>query len=354
VPVLPDVSQEVAVSSAEGATVVALDVGGTTIKGARADEAGRELQRIHRPTRADLGPDHVVGTVLDVAAALARPGTLAAGLAVPGIIDAATGLARMSANLGWRDVPLRRLAEQRLGMPVVVEQDARAATVAELRLGLGRELRELLVVVIGTGVAAGLVIDGRVVAGAADSAGEFGHLPVYPGGEPCGCGQRGCVEAYASAGGIARRFRAAGGDRKLTVAQIADRLEADPLAARIWAEGVAALALGLASATLLMDPARIVLAGGLSNAGDRLLDPLRTALQDALAWRTAPPVEVSPLGDSAGRRGAALLAWGAMAAALPKADPDGVPPAGHVPEGVAPEAIPVTVQTRGRSAPGSG
>ena len=153
-----------------------------------------------------------------------------------------------------------------------------------------------------------------MVAGAADSAGEFGHLPVYPGGETCGCGQRGCVEAYASAGG-SRAVSGPPGGPDRTVAQIADRVEADPLAARIWAEGVAVLALGLASATLLMDPARIVLAGGLSNAGDRLLDPLRPALQDALAWRTAPPRGVPARG--LGRPpGAALLAWGAVAAAL--------------------------------------
>jgi glucokinase len=307
-------------SAEQAATVVALDVGGTTIKAALVDRAGRELLRIERPTGAELGPVQIVQEVLDVAASLVRPGTVAAGLSVPGIVEPATGVALLAANLGWRDLPLAELLGERLGLPVALEQDARAATVAEAEAGLGRDVRDLMVVVIGTGVAAGLVIGGRLVAGAASSAGELGHLPVYPQGELCPCGQRGCVEAYASAGGIGRRYLAAGGAPGQTVADLVARLDDDPLGRRIWAEAVEALALGLAASTLLIDPGLIVLAGGLSNAGDRLLEPLRVALQSRLAWRAAPPLAVSPLGDGAGRAGAAILAW--RAAGRP--DPDRV------------------------------
>lgn len=313
-------------SSAEPATVVALDIGGTTIKGALVDAGGRDLERIDRSTRAALGSTHVVREIFDVATRLARPGTVAIGLSVPGIVDGATGLARLAANLGWRDLPLGPLLSRRLGVPVVLEQDARAAAVAEMELGLGRDVPDLMAVVIGTGVAAGLVIGGRLVTGAANSAGEFGHLPVHPHGEPCPCGQLGCVEAYASAGGIARRYVAAGGAAELTVAEIVAGLEDDDLGRRIWAEAVDALALALASSTLLIDPGLIVLAGGLSNAGDRLVEPLRVALQGALAWRPAPPVAVSPLGDGAGRAGAAILAWRA-------ARQQGTPDAPCVPTG---------------------
>jgi glucokinase len=297
------------VNSAETATVVALDVGGTTIKGALVDSSGRDLRRVDRSTGAALGSSHVVREIFDLATRLVRPGTVAIGLSVPGIVDGATGLAHLAANLGWRDLPLGPLLSSRLGVPVVLEQDARAATVAEVEVGLGRGVPDLMAVVIGTGIAAGLVIGGRLVAGTASSAGELGHLPVYPGGEPCACGQRGCLEAYASAGGIARRYVAAGGSADLTVAEIVAGLDGDELGRRIWAEAVQALALALASSTLLLDPGLIVLAGGLSNAGDRLVDPLRVALQGALAWRTAPPLAVSPLGDGAGRTGAAILAW---------------------------------------------
>jgi glucokinase len=260
------------VNSTEPATVVALDVGGTTIKGGLFGAATSvPVERLDRPTGAALGPAHVVQEIIDLAA--------------------------------------------RLGVPVALEHDARAATLAELESGLGREVPDLMTVVMGTGIAAGLVIGGRLVVGASASAGEFGHLPVYPQGEPCGCGQRGCVEVYASAGGIARRYRAGGGTPGHTAADIVARLDTDALGRRIWTEAVDTLALGLASATLLIDPALIVLAGGLSNAGDRLLDPLRPALQNALAWRPAPPLTVSPLGDGAGLAGAAILAL--RAAGLP-------------------------------------
>lgn len=308
-------------SSAEGSTVVALDVGGTTIKGALVDAAGRDLHRIDRPTDAALGAEHVVRQVVDVAEQLIGPGTVAAGLSVPGIVDGAAGLARLAANLGWRDLPLGELLSSKLGVPVVLEQDARAATVAESELGIGRGARDLMVVVIGTGVAAGLVIGGQLVTGATGSAGEFGHLPVYPGGEQCACGQRGCLEVYASAGGIARRYLAAGGRPGLSVADIVAGLDADELGRQIWTEAVDALAHGLASSTLLIDPSLIVLAGGLSNAGDSLLEPLRGALQVALTWREAPPLAVSPLGDGAGRMGAAILAWRAAGRFTPTALP---------------------------------
>jgi glucokinase len=288
--------------------VVALDIGGTTIKGARSAADGTELARADRATGADLGPDEVVARVAALAAALAGPGTVAAGLSVPGLVDTARGIARHAVNLGFRDVPLGQLVAARLRVPVVLEQDTRSAAVAESALGLGRGHRDLMVVVLGTGIATGVVIDGRPLTGASGSAGEFGHIPVHPGGEQCACGQRGCLEVYASAAGIARRFVAAGG-HPATAADVAALVGSDPRADRVWGEATAALGLALASATLLLDPALIVLAGGLTGAGETLLRPVKEQLQGALAWRSAPPVALSPLGADAGRLGAAILAW---------------------------------------------
>lgn len=299
-----------AVSGLLDATVIAVDVGGTTIKGALVTTDGREVARLDRLTDAHRGPTEVVRAVRSVAGELAADHTvLAAGLCVPGIVDTAAGVARLAANLGWHNVPLRQLVAEELGVPVVLEQDVRAATVAEVEIGLGRGTADLLVVVLGTGVAAGLVVGGHAVAGAGGSAGELGHLPVHPDGEPCACGQRGCVEVYASAAGIARRYAAAGGSASSTAADIADALDRDELAVRVWTEGTRALGLALASSTLLLDPALIVLAGGLTGAGSALVGPVRTQTQAALAWRLAPPVEISPLGADAGRVGAAILAW---------------------------------------------
>lgn len=294
--------------------VVTLDVGGTTIKGALVDESGAVHDERVIPTGAQHGPDHVVATVRAVAAGLAAAGgadgsVAAAGVCVPGLVDPVAGQARTAANLGWQDVPLRALLEADLGIPVALENDVRAATVAEVAVGLGHRRRDLLVVVLGTGVAAGLVVGGVIATGDGGIAGELGHLPVYPGGEPCLCGQRGCLEAYAGGGGILRRYRAAGGADGLTVADLAARRDSDPLAAQVWREATQALGIALASCTLLLDPALVVLAGGLTAAGPVLLDPVRDALQAALAFRDAPPVAASPLGADAGRTGAAILAW---------------------------------------------
>ncbi|MGF7239436.1 MAG: ROK family protein [Frankia sp.] len=292
-----------------GATVITLDIGGTTIKGALVGPDGRELVRVDQPTEVAHGPEAVVRQVRAFARQLAAEGTVAAGLSVPGIVDTGAGVARHAANLGWRDVPLRHLVSEEIGLPVVIEQDVRAATVAEVEIGLGRGIRDLMVVVLGTGIAAGLVLSGRSVVGAVGSAGEMGHLPVHPNGEPCACGQRGCLEVYASAAGIARRYAAAGGAPSATAEDVVAALGREDLAARIWAEGTRALGLVLASSTLLLDPALIVLAGGLTGAGEELVRPVRAETQAALAWRLAPRVEISPLGAHAGRVGAAILAW---------------------------------------------
>jgi len=290
-------------------TVVTLDIGGTTIKGALIGADGRELARLDRPTGAALGAEEVVTRVRAVARELAVAGTVGVGLSVPGIVDTAAGVARHAVNLGFRNTPLAALVAAEVGVPVVLEQDCRAAAVAESEIGLGRDTRDLMVVVLGTGIAAGLIVDGKPLAGADGSAGELGHLPVYPDGEDCACGQRGCLEVYSSASGIARRYAAAGGRAGATAADIADSLDSDVVAARVWREATDALGLALATATLLLDPALVVLAGGLTGAGDALLRPVRTKLQAALAWRPAPDVANSPLGGSAGRLGAAILAW---------------------------------------------
>jgi glucokinase len=285
---------------------VAVDVGGTGIKAARFGLDGAVQQELTAATPVDRGPEAVVRAVVATAGALVAPDTLGVGLCVPGLVDAAGGVVRLAVNLGLRDVPLAREVATATGLPVAMEHDVRAATLAELRLGSGRGGGDLLCVVLGTGIAAGVVVEGRVLTGRTSSAGELGHLPVVPGGEPCSCGHRGCTEVYASAGGLVRRYRAAGGDPALGAAELAAALGSDPLAARTWAEGARALATSLVLATLLLDPARIVLAGGLSGAGDLLVDPVLAEMTSQLVWRAPPPLEVSSLGGGAGLLGAAL------------------------------------------------
>ncbi|GGJ94687.1 sugar kinase [Pilimelia anulata] len=281
-------------------SVVAIDVGGTTLKGALVAGSGALARRVDRPT--PTGPAAVLGAVCALARELAVPGVIAAGVVAPGWVDAAAGVVRYAANLGWRDVPLRAAVAGELGVPVAIEHDMRAAALAEAADTPG----DCLFVGLGTGISAGIIRGGRARAGAIGAAGELGHVPVRQPGERCACGQRGCLERYASAAAIGRRYAAAGGTggAEAVVAHLGD----DPRAAAVWADAVDALAAALLIGTLVLDPAEIVLGGGLAGAGAALLDPVAGRLGALLAWRPPPPVRLSALGGDAGWRGAALLA----------------------------------------------
>lgn len=294
---------------------LAVDVGGTAIKGLLVDGAGRQVLAAETTTPVGDGPDAVVAAVRSFCLELAARSThhsgaplRAAGLVVPGSVDAEAGIARYSANLGWRDVPLRELVGNDLGIPVVLDHDVWSAALAERTLGAARDEDDCIVVVIGTGIAAVSVAGGREIRGATGHAGELGHVPVRPGGEPCACGQHGCLEAYASAAAIARRYRAESGVAR-SAAEVAGLLGDDPVATRVWADAVETLGIALVTTTMLDDPALVVISGGLSAAGDVLLTPLRAAVEGGLCWRPAPRIALSPLGVLAGRWGAAVLAW---------------------------------------------
>src|SRR5215475_12155015 len=194
---------------------LAVDVGGTGIKCALIDRAGVIRHTERHPTGAARGPEAVVATILDVTTGLATAAdrlgldAVCAGVIVPAVV--ADGVALFSANLGLRDVPLRDLLTKRLGRPAALGHDVRAAALAEGRLGAGRDRGRLLFVALGTGIAGGFVLDGRVDEGAHGGAGEIGHIVVRTGrrARRCGCGGRGCLETYASATGVARAYAAA-------------------------------------------------------------------------------------------------------------------------------------------------
>ncbi|WP_406040200.1 ROK family protein [Micromonospora sp. NBC_00898] len=294
--------------------VVALDVGGTGMKCALVRPDGVVVHAERHPTDAGRGPQAVVDTILEIAEGLAGKARadgltpVACGIAVPGVVDEARGVAVWSANVGFRDVPLRDLAATRLGLPTALGHDVRAGGLAEARLGAGRGAGHVLFVAIGTGIAAAHVVDGSAAVGAHGAAGEIGHILVRPDGPRCGCGRPGCLEAVASAAAIGRRYAELAGD-PATAAEVADRAAAgEPLAGRVWREAVEALADGLATGQALFDVATIVIGGGLAQAGPRLLDPLRGALRERLTFHREPRLVAAALGDEAGCLGAALLA----------------------------------------------
>lgn len=296
--------------------VIALDVGGTGMKAALVGADGTLLHRARRSTGRADGPEAVVAGILDFATELRAHGVGqygepagAAGIAVPGIVDEADGTAVYSANLGWRDVPLRSLLADRLGMPVALGHDVRTGGLAEGRIGAGRGTDRFLFLALGTGIAGAIGIGGRVEAGAHGFAGEIGHIVVRPGGADCPCGQRGCLERYASAAAVGAAWAAASGDPDADAADCARAVASgDPNAVRVWQEAVDALADGLLTAVTLLDPRALIIGGGLAEAGDVLFRPLREAVRRRITFQKAPALVPAALGDSAGCLGAGLLA----------------------------------------------
>ncbi|WP_151483615.1 ROK family protein [Streptomyces albicerus] len=304
--------------------VIALDVGGTGMKAALVGADGELLHQARRATGRERGPDSVVESILAFAADLRAHGerhfgepAAAAGVAVPGIVDADRGIAAYSANLGWRDVPLRDLLSERLnGVPVALGHDVRTGGLAEGRIGAGRGADRFLFVPLGTGIAGAIGIDGRVEAGAHGFAGEIGHIVVRPGGIPCPCGQRGCLERFASAAAVSEAWAEASGAPDADAADCAKAVESgDPRALTVWQEAVDALADGLVTALTLLDPRTLIIGGGLAEAGETLFTPLRAAVERRVTFQKLPTIVPAALGDTAGCLGAGLLAWDLLSTA---------------------------------------
>ncbi|WP_431030877.1 copper homeostasis protein CutC [Plantibacter sp. RU18] len=301
------------VSLASDVVVIAVDIGGTNLKGAIIDSTGRALAS--RSVGVGRTGEESIQRIIELLKTLrgqtesAGQTVVGVGVVTPGMVDAAQGIVRYASTLDWTDVPLGPILSAELGVPVEVGHDVRSAGLAESLFGASAGVADSVLVAIGTGVAASIISSGNAVVGAVTTAGELGHIPAIPDGEDCTCGQRGCLEVYLSGAGLARRYAALGGDPTMDAAAISTRLGQDDIADRVWADGVHALALGLKSVTLLIDPEVVVLAGGVSRAGATLVEPVVAALQDSLVWRAAPEIRLSMLGTSGGRIGAAVLAF---------------------------------------------
>ena len=293
---------------------MAFDVGGTDTKAALFDDAGAVLGLSRTPT-AHRGADTaraVTERLAELAGDLARRfpevTPLAAGLVVPGLVDDERGVAIKAANLDWADAPFRQLAADRLGLPVAFSHDVRGAGQAEHRLGAARPYRDVVVLVIGTGIASAIFINGRAhVAGG--YAGEIGHSVIDPTGLPCSCGARGCLETIASAGAIARRYHELTGIRPHGARDVLERANSgDPAARGVWDGALDALALGIAQLTAILAPEAVVIGGGLAQAGDDLFEPLRRRVDALLSFHRRPHLLPAEIGENAGLIGAALIA----------------------------------------------
>jgi glucokinase len=307
---------------------VGVDVGGTKIAGAVVDERGRILATARRESPA-TDTDAIGRSVADLVAELRSAHDITAvGVGAAGFVDSSRSVVMFAPNLAWRDEPLRTDLEKRIGVPVVIENDANAAAWGEFTFGAGEDATDSLLITVGTGVGGGIVLNGELHRGAFGVAAEIGHLRVVPDGRLCGCGNHGCWEQYASGTALVRDTREqaargsliarslldrAGGDvRAITGPLITEAArEGDPFAVEQLAALGKWLGEGIATLTAVLDPAVVVIGGGVSEAGDLLLDPVRSHFKANLTGRNYRPeleIRAAVLGNRAGMIGAADLA----------------------------------------------
>jgi glucokinase len=296
-------------------TVIGLDVGGTFLKAVVVGPQGALTRRVREPTKAEDGQEALVERVLSLLlhlrAKTAHQGeALAAiGLAVPGVVDETAGVACLAVNLGWQNLEIVRIVEERLGVPVHLGHDVRLGALAEGLLGSARSVSDFLFVPIGTGVASATVLQGQLWRGTHGLAGEIGHFVVEPGGAPCGCGKQGCLETVASASALVRRYRdRLPGPPVDTATVVALARGGDPHAAEVWTSAINALGNVLATIQALLDLDLIVIGGGLANVGVALSRELQAVIADRLGFQAAPRLALASLGDDAGCLGAAIVA----------------------------------------------
>lgn len=305
-----------------------IDIGGTKIAGAVVDADGAVLEEA-RVVSPATDPAAIEAAVAGLVAGLAsRHPVTAVGVGAAGYIDADRSTVLFAPNIAWRDEPLGQDLSRLTGLPVTIENDANAAAWGEFRYGAGRDVDDQLMITVGTGVGGGVIAGGRLLRGGYGVAGEIGHLCLVPDGRQCGCGNRGCFEQYGSGSALVRATREAALGTSLLARDLLDRAGGDPAAITgplITAAAQAGdrfaieqlrsighwLGHGIASLVAVLDPAVIVIGGGVSEAGSLLLDPIRETFANTLSGRGyRPQAEIRPavLGNRAGVIGAADLA----------------------------------------------
>lgn len=289
-----------------------IDLGGTNVRAGLVDDRHRVVERHSVPTRRERGAAAVLDTIVELCHTVAGrrwDRVRACGIGAPGPLDRRRTRMLFAPNMpGWTDVPFPALLRRRLRKPVFLENDANCAAYGESVAGHGRGVSCLITYTLGTGVGGGIIWEGRLWTGADGGAAELGHMVLDPNGRPCGCGRRGCLEAYSSASSIARRYQALGGTPGKTVREIFRSRER--AATRAVSEAVEALARAIANMTTTLSPDVVVLFGGVSRAGSNLYPPLRSRVRELVRPLHATPPKIlrTALGDDGGLIGAAALA----------------------------------------------
>ncbi len=290
--------------------VVAVDVGGTEIKSALVDSDLNLIATINAPTpKADKTGVETVKAIVELVSEFSKQQTVSAvGLAVPGALDEPAGTSRWSGNLQWNNLPIRDLLAKAINMPVAFGHDVRTAAVAEMRSGAAKGARNAIFIPVGTGIAAALIIDGEIRS-AEGYAGEIGHINVN-GKYPCVCGKFGCLEPASSTLAISKAYAADSGKTGVTTEEIYKLVVAgDPIATQVWNDATSAMARACEVLITILAPEVIVFGGGLSNAGETFLKPIREYLDSSLTFQRKPRLEIAHYKSQAGAIGCAMLAF---------------------------------------------
>src|SRR3954447_17962492 len=313
------------------ACVIGVDLGGTKLLAGTVDAELRVHHRAYRLSRRDAALETIVEAVEEAREA-SRGEVLAVGVGVPCLVVPGSGVAMACNHFPLVDVPLRDLLAERLGLPIVVDNDATAALVAEWRYGAGRGARNVVMLTIGTGVGGGVVVDGHIVRGASGAAGELGHIVIDESAPPCpgNCPNHGCLEAFVSGPALAlegfRRARAqpesglaraVGSGRKVTGPLVTELAHDGDEAARAAVAALGRhLGVGITSLVNVFNPEVVVVGGGLIAAGDLLLEPARAVVAERALAPARHQVRILParFGQESGMLGAAGLALDAAGA----------------------------------------
>lgn len=355
-------------SARRGRWIVGVDIGGTNVAVGLVPFDGGPVSGFRKfPTKAGEGPEplirRIAAAVRDAihegaGADPAAEGRIAGlGIGSPGPLDRERGVVLTTPNLGWRDFPLRSLLAEATGLDATLDNDANCATYGEWWLGAGRGARALIGLTLGTGIGGGIVLEGELFHGVSDAAAEFGHMTIHFAGRRCSCGNRGCLEAYASGPNIAARAveglhegvvsilpdLVEGDLGLLTAAHVSEgALRGDAFAAAVLSETARLLGAGVANLVNAFNPDRIVIAGGVTRAGDLLFEPLREEVRRRAfrpAWERC---RIVPWGlvDTAGVVGAAAVFRRVRFGSLPPAPsvPDPASGALAPPESAEPES----------------
>ena len=310
---------------------VGIDLGGTNIKIGLFDSELKLISKTSVATKVDMGPNVVIDKMAQTAkkllaeAGFSLQDVVAVGIGTPGPAKYSEGIIIKSTNMPtFKNVPICRMLNERLGVPVVFDNDANAACWGEYAVGAGKGVKDMVFFTLGTGIGGGIISNGELVHGCDENGAELGHMVIYPDGRRCNCGQRGCVEAYASADSTARRAREAieaGAESSLkkvldkkgqiTSKDVYEHLaDGDKLAKEITDGTAKALAITCINMLHTTEPKRIVFAGGMIAAGDVLLNRIKDFFNEHIWTLKKEMVEIcfATLGEDAGIIGAAALA----------------------------------------------